>query len=80
MSAVHKQFKMADVTDTHKQRVMIQFLTAYEVSPVEIHRHLKSVYREHIADVSAARHWSGTLRVVKRRSETSLRAASLQQQ
>jgi saccharopine dehydrogenase-like NADP-dependent oxidoreductase len=55
---MHRQFKMAGVTDTHmKHRMAIEFLTAEEVSPIEIHRHLKSVYGEHTADMSVVGCW-----------------------
>jgi hypothetical protein len=53
MSAMHKHFKMADVVDTYmKRRLVVEFLTAEETSPMEIHRQLNSVYGEHTFDVS----------------------------
>jgi hypothetical protein len=53
MSTTHKQFKMADVVDTCiKQSVLTEFLTTEEVSPIEIHRRLNSVYGEHTVDAS----------------------------
>jgi hypothetical protein len=58
MGTKHRQFKMADVTDTlEKQRVVTEFLTAKEVGPIENHRRLKSVYGEHTVDVTTARRW-----------------------
>jgi hypothetical protein len=44
MSTAHRQFKMTDVTDTRmKQRVATEFLTAEEVSSIEIRTGLNSV-------------------------------------
>jgi hypothetical protein len=55
-SIMHKQLKMAYVIDTHmNQTVVIKFLTAEEVNPIEIHRYLNSVYGEHTIDVSTAK-------------------------
>jgi DNA-binding sugar fermentation-stimulating protein len=45
MSTTQKQIKMAVVIDTRmKQRVVTEFLTAGQVSPIEIRRRLKSVH------------------------------------
>jgi hypothetical protein len=55
---MHKQFKMADVIDTYmKQRMVNEFPTSEEVSLLEIHRHLNSVYGEHTVRMSTVRHW-----------------------
>jgi hypothetical protein len=62
MTTMHKQFKMADVMDTHmKQTVVNKFLTAEEVSPTEIYRCLNSRYVEHTTDVSTVRRWVKTI-------------------
>jgi hypothetical protein len=55
---MHKQFKVADITDTRtKQRVVTEFPTAKDVSPIEIHRHLNSVcvWGEYTVTVSTVR-------------------------
>jgi hypothetical protein len=50
--------KMADVIDTcMKHRVVIEFLTAEMVSPIEVCRCLNSVYVEHTVDMSIVRCW-----------------------
>jgi hypothetical protein len=56
MSAVHKQFKMAAVTDARlKQSAVTEFLTAEELSPTQTHRRLNSACGQHTGGVSAVR-------------------------
>jgi hypothetical protein len=40
-----------------KQCVVIKFLTAGKVPPVEIHRRMRAVYGDQCADVSTVRCW-----------------------
>jgi hypothetical protein len=55
---MHKHFKVADVADRcMKQQVEKVSLIAKEVSPVEIHRCLNSLFGELTIDVSTVRHW-----------------------
>jgi hypothetical protein len=49
--------KWHDIDTGMRQKVVIEFLTAEEVSPIEIHSHLNSVYGEHTFDVSTVRRW-----------------------
>jgi hypothetical protein len=45
-------------TDVHmKQRCEINFLSAENILPVEIHWGLKNVYRDNCVDVSTGRRW-----------------------
>jgi len=40
-----------------KQRAVIEFLTAEQVPPIEIHRRLQAVYGDQCVDVSTVRRW-----------------------
>ena len=40
-----------------KQRAVIEFLTAGNVPPIEIHRRMQDVYGDRCVDVSTARRW-----------------------
>ena len=40
-----------------KQRVVIEFLTAEKVPPIEIHRRMQAVYGDQCFDVSTVRRW-----------------------
>jgi len=40
-----------------KQRVVIEFLTAEKVPPIEIHRRMQAVYGDQCVDVSTVRRW-----------------------
>ena len=40
-----------------KQRAVIEFLTAEQVPPIEIHRRLQAVYGDQYVDVSTVRLW-----------------------
>ena len=40
-----------------KQRAVIEFLTAEQVPPIEIHRRLPAVYGDQCVDVSTVRRW-----------------------
>ena len=40
-----------------KQHAVIEFLTAENVPPIEIHRRMQAVYGEQRVDVSAVRRW-----------------------
>jgi hypothetical protein len=40
-----------------KQRAVIEFLTAEEVTPTEIHRRLKAVYGDYAVDRSTVNRW-----------------------
>ena len=40
-----------------KQRAVIEFLTVEKVPPVEVHRRMQAIYREHCVDVSIVRCW-----------------------
>ena len=40
-----------------KQRAVIEFLTAENVPPIEIHRRMQAVYGDQCIDVSAVRCW-----------------------
>jgi hypothetical protein len=68
---------MGEVIDTcMKQRVVIEFLTTKEVSPIEIYRSLNNMY---VIDVSIVRCWVRHFNRAQR-SETIPEAASLQWQ
>ena len=40
-----------------KQRAVIEFLTAEQVPPIEIHRRLQAIYGDQCVDVSTVRRW-----------------------
>jgi len=40
-----------------KQRVVIEFLTAEKVPPIEIHRQTQAVYGDQCVDMSTVRWW-----------------------
>ena len=40
-----------------KQLVLIEFLTAENVPPIEIHRRMQAVYGDQCVDVSTVRRW-----------------------
>jgi hypothetical protein len=40
-----------------KQRVVIEFLTAEKVPPIEIHRRMQAVYGDQCVDVGTVRRW-----------------------
>lgn len=50
--------KMADVDVDTKQRMVVEFLTAEEVSPEEIHARLKLVYESDAVDLACVRSWA----------------------
>jgi transposase len=50
--------EMGEFSDVRfKQRVVIEFLTAEKVSPIEIHRRMQTVYVDQCTDVSTVRRW-----------------------
>ena len=40
-----------------KQRVVIEFLTAEKVPPIEIHRRMQAVYGDQCVDASTVKRW-----------------------
>jgi hypothetical protein len=49
---------MADVVDANtKQRMVTELLTVEGSSPIEIHRHMRSVYGEDAIDIGKVRSW-----------------------
>lgn len=50
--------KMADVDGDTKQRMVVEFLTAEEISPEEIHARLKHVYESEAVDLACVRSWA----------------------
>jgi hypothetical protein len=53
-----------------KQRIVIEFLNAEKVSPIEIHRRMQAVYGDQCVDVITVRRW------VRRFKEEELGASS----
>jgi hypothetical protein len=40
-----------------RHRVVIEFLTAEKVPPIEIHRRMQAIYGDQCVDMSTVRHW-----------------------
>lgn len=58
MRSIQQQWKTTDFVDVNTgHRVVIEFLSAEGYSPIKVRRGLRSVYREDVTDVSAARPW-----------------------
>ncbi|PNF20470.1 hypothetical protein B7P43_G07694 [Cryptotermes secundus] len=47
----------SDIEVRTKQRCVIEFLTAEQIAPIDIHQHLLKVYRNNTVDVSTVRWW-----------------------
>jgi hypothetical protein len=47
----------SDIEVRTKQRYVIEFLTAEQIAPIDIHRRLLKVYGDDTVDVSTVRRW-----------------------
>jgi len=55
---VQNRNEMEEFSDVRfKQRAVIEFLTAGNVPPIEIHRRMQDVYGDRCVDVSTVRRW-----------------------
>ena len=53
-----EQIEMVEFSDVRfEQRAVIEFLTAENVPPTEIHRRMQAVYGDQLVDVSTLRRW-----------------------
>jgi hypothetical protein len=50
-----------------KQRAVIEFFTAEDVSPIEIHRRMQAVYGDQCVDVGTVRRWAKICKKIRMR-------------